>query len=63
MGRLGFDRWVPSDRIFPLDEASPGSSTVGAVRHAYRIAHEAGPGGCPHCTSLEVTGAELYYLV
>jgi hypothetical protein len=60
---LGFDRWIPSNRIFPSAGTTSGSSTVAAVREAYRIAHEAGPGGCPHCTSLEIAGDELYYLV
>jgi len=60
---LRFDRWIPSSRVFPSAGTTGGSSTVAAVREAYRIAHEASPGGCPHCTSLDIAGEELYYLV
>jgi SulP family sulfate permease len=62
MASLDF-RAVPQDRIFASYETSPGSSTIAAVRHAYRIASEGRAGACPHCTSVEVSGTELYYLV
>jgi SulP family sulfate permease len=63
MRGLAFERWIPVDRVFPSSGAAGLSSTVAAVRRAYLLAHESSPGGCPHCTSLEVAGADLYYLV
>lgn len=63
MAALAFERWIPSEQVFASDDTSPGSSTVAAVRLAYRIASETRETPCPHCTSSDVAGANLYYLV
>jgi SulP family sulfate permease len=64
MRGVDFDRCIPPDRVFPSAAGTSGlSSTVAAVRHAYQLAQQVSPQGCPHCTSLEVVGADLYYLV
>jgi SulP family sulfate permease len=62
MRNLRFDRWLPADRVFPWEPDSPGSSTIKAVRHAYRLlATDAA--ACPHCVAIRPMEGEIYYMV
>jgi SulP family sulfate permease len=62
MKNLRFDRWLPPDRVFPWEPDAPGSSTIKAVRHAYRIlagdAH-----ACAHCAGIRPAEGEIYYML
>jgi SulP family sulfate permease len=60
---LGFDTWLPADRIFP-EEEDDYSATLNAVRYAYELLGDAN--ACPHCTKAEEVESvkpKLYYLV
>jgi SulP family sulfate permease len=62
MKNLRFDRWLPADRVFLREPDAPGSSTIAAVRHAYRLLAD-DVGGCPHCARIRPAEGEIYYMV
>ena len=63
MTSLGFREWLSADRVFPADPTAPGSSTVKAVRQAYELAGAASQARCSHCTWIDPSAKELYYMV
>jgi sulfate permease, SulP family len=66
MQNLHFDDWLSGDQVVPGDPASPGLSTVTAVRRAYQRLD--GSGGalnvCRHCAARQTTNVQhLYYMI
>jgi SulP family sulfate permease len=55
---LGFDKWLPADRIF-LEDDTEQSATLSAVRRAYELLGLQSPRG----TVLESGAPDLYYLI
>jgi SulP family sulfate permease len=55
---LGFERWLPADRLF-LEDDTQQSATLAAVRHAYSLLGLDSPRG----PALESGAADLYYLI
>jgi SulP family sulfate permease len=62
MQHLHFDRWLPADRVFLREVDAPGSSTIEAVRHAYRLLADDGA-TCAHCATIRPAAADIYYMV
>ncbi|HEV3417839.1 MAG TPA: SulP family inorganic anion transporter [Pirellulales bacterium] len=63
MINLRFYELLPADRIFYQDAASPGSSTIDAVRHGYELL---GDHTCPACAlrnKIEPNSDALYYMI
>ena len=66
MQNLRFDSWLSRDQVVPGDPASPGLSTVTAVRRAYQRLDGLGEGrsGCRHCMARRTLNAQqLYYMI
>ena len=66
MQNLRFDGWLSRDQVVPGDPASPGLSTVTAVRRAYQRLDGLGsdPNGCRHCMARRTTNVQqLYYMI
>jgi SulP family sulfate permease len=65
MRNLRFGDWLPGDRVFSRDPSAPGSSTVDALREAYRTLGSSTVHSCPHCVSLGSSPADgdLRYVV
>jgi SulP family sulfate permease len=66
MQNLRFDSWLPRDQVVPGDPASPGLSTVTAVRRAYQrldgLRDDAN--SCRHCMARQTLNAQqLYYMI
>ena len=63
MKNLGFQDWLPADRVFLEDPSAPGSATLAAARHAYELL---GPNVCNECPRrgmTEIGPKELHYRV
>jgi sulfate permease, SulP family len=63
MKNLRFNDWLPTDRVFLEDTATPGSATLSAVRRAHELL---GDDVCERCPSRAPTGLEqgpLYYVI
>ncbi len=63
MKNLGFQDWLPADRVFLEDPSAPGSATLAAARHAYELL---GPNVCDECPRrgmTEIGPKELHYRV
>ncbi len=64
--KVGFDEWLPTDRIFQEKaDDDTDSALLKAVRHAYDLLGTE-VNHCPHCASIqkqEARKASLYYLV
>jgi hypothetical protein len=66
MQNLRFDGWLARDQVVPGDPASPGLSTVTAVRRAYQRLDGLGDhlNSCRHCLARRTLDAQqLYYMI
>ena len=63
MANLRFAEWLPQDRVFAFDPASPGSSTIEAVRRAYELLDDEARAACPHCAAIEPATGEVHYMI
>jgi sulfate permease, SulP family len=66
MQNLRFDSWLPGDQVVPGDPASPGLSTVTAVRRAYQRLDSLGAASnaCRHCMARRTLNVrQLYYMI
>ena len=66
MQNLRFHSWLSPDQVVPGDPASPGLSTVTAVRRAYQWLDSLGadPNRCRHCMARRTMDVQrLYYMI
>jgi SulP family sulfate permease len=62
MHNLRFDRWLPPECVF-LEEATPGSSTLAAVRHAYVLLGQDLCNYCPRRQDMPNHQPDWYYVI
>ena len=62
MDNLRFHRWLPRERVFLRAVEAPGSSTIAAVRHAYRLL-PADTAACAHCAAIRPAAPDIYYMI
>ncbi len=62
MKNVGFDQLLPADCVF-LQDATPGSSTIEAVRHAYELLGADLCETCPRRGEPAASGEPLYYMI
>ena len=62
MDNLRFYRWLPRERVFLRAAEAPGSSTIAAVRHAYRLLPSE-TAACPHCAAIRPAAPDIYYMI
>jgi SulP family sulfate permease len=65
MQNLRFDGWLRADQVVAGDPASPGLSTVTAVRRAYQhLDGDGDPNSCRHCAARRTMNTQhLYYMI
>ncbi len=63
MQNLRFFDWFPRDHVFDVELDSPGSSTIQAVRAAYRSIGGERAEACAHCRAIAPNDAEIYYMI
>jgi hypothetical protein len=63
MENLRFQNWLPANQVFLEKVTAPGSSTLDAVREAYKLLGSDICATCPLREEVEVEREELYYAI